>query len=172
VNNPIRLLLGWYAFIPDRFPPLSLLLAYWMVGAFFMATKRYAEYKYIGDTERAASYRKSFRYYDEDRLLVSMFFYTAACALCSGIFIVRYKLELILSIPFLAGCFGYYMKLGLQPDSPVQNPERLHKERGFFIYMILTTTIFILLMFTDIPVLYTLFNVTPASLEPLWKVSW
>ena len=44
VNNPIRLLLGWFALIPDRFPPISLLLAYWMVGAFFMAMKRFAEY--------------------------------------------------------------------------------------------------------------------------------
>src|SRR3989440_12302560 len=90
VNNPLRLLLGWFVLIPDRFPPLSLILAYWMVGAFFMATKRFAEYRRIGDREVAAQYRKSFGYYTEERLLVSMFFYVAMCALFAGIFIVRY----------------------------------------------------------------------------------
>ena len=37
LNNPIRLALGWHAVVTDRVPPLSLILAYWMIGAFFMA---------------------------------------------------------------------------------------------------------------------------------------
>ena len=49
VNNPIRLALAWYALIPELFPPLSLLLAYWMVGGFVMTAKRFAEYRSIGD---------------------------------------------------------------------------------------------------------------------------
>ena len=32
INNPIRLFLGWFPLIPDRVPPLSLVLSYWMVG--------------------------------------------------------------------------------------------------------------------------------------------
>ena len=52
-NNPIRLALGWYALIPELFPPVSLLLAYWMVGAFFMTAKRFAEYRSIGDAHSA-----------------------------------------------------------------------------------------------------------------------
>ena len=52
------------------FRPLSLALSYWMVGAFFMATKRYAEYRHIGDPAVAAAYRKSFQHYTEERLLV------------------------------------------------------------------------------------------------------
>ena len=127
VNNPLRLLLGWFVLMTDRFPPLSLILAYWMVGAFFMATKRFAEYRRIGDREVAAQYRKSFGYYTEERFLVSMFFYVAMCALFAGIFMVRYHAELILFIPVAAGFFAYYLKLGLQDDSPVQNPERLFR---------------------------------------------
>jgi 4-hydroxybenzoate polyprenyltransferase len=51
INNPIRLLLGWFSLIPDRFPPLSLALCYWMVGALFMATKRLAEHVFLcGDS--------------------------------------------------------------------------------------------------------------------------
>ena len=55
VNNPLRLFLGWFALIGDKFPPLSLTLAYWMVGAFFMATKRFAEYRHIDDPDTAAT---------------------------------------------------------------------------------------------------------------------
>ena len=158
INNPIRLLLGWFALVPTEFPPISLILAYWMAGAFFMAIKRFAEYRHIGDKQVAASYRRSFAHYDDARLLVSIMFYATAGALCIGIFMVRYKLELILSVPFLAGFFAYYMRLGLQPDSPVQNPEKLYKERGFFAYAILAATVFVALMFTDIPACYEMFQ--------------
>src|SRR5204863_3711874 len=60
VNNAIRLFLGWFALIADRVPPLSLALSYWMIGAFFMAMKRYAEYRHIGDAKVAGAYRRSF----------------------------------------------------------------------------------------------------------------
>jgi 4-hydroxybenzoate polyprenyltransferase len=168
VNNPIRLFLGWFALIPNKVPPLSLVLAYWMVGAFFMATKRFAEYRHIGDPDIAAKYRKSFGYYSENRLLVSMFFYAITCALFVGIFIVRYRLELILFVPVAAGFFAYYLRLGLQDHSPVQHPEKLYRERGFLLYTILSGVLFVLLMFTHVPMLYNLFNVEPARLDPLW----
>lgn len=168
INNPIRLLLGWFALVTGRFPPLSLAIAYWMIGAFFMAMKRYAEYRHIGDPRVAAAYRRSFAYYTEDRLLISLFFYATACALFSGIFIVRYHPELILFVPFAAGLFAYYMKLGLQPDSPTQNPEKLYKQRGFVAYLIVCFTVFVTLMFTSIPMIYDLFNVAPSGVTPLW----
>ena len=170
VNNPLRLFLGWFALVADKLPPLSLTLAYWMVGAFFMATKRFAEYRHIGDPEVAAQYRKSFGYYTEERLLVSMFFYAIMCALFMGVFIVRYHVELILFVPVAAGFFAYYLKLGLKDNSPVQNPEKLYKERGFLLYMTLSVVLFVLLMFTNIPVLYDLFNIGPSPLAPLWTL--
>jgi len=170
VNNPIRLFLGWFALVTFRVPPLSLAIAYWMLGAFFMAMKRFAEYRHIGDRRVAAAYRRSFEFYTEERLLVSLFFYATTCALFAGIFIVRYHLELILFTPFGAGVFAYYLHIGMLPNSPVQNPEKLYRQRGFFAYMVLTTLVFILLMFTSIPVLYDLFNVEPAQMEPLWTL--
>jgi decaprenyl-phosphate phosphoribosyltransferase len=60
VNNPIRLLLGWYATGITILPPTSLLLAYWMVGAFFMAIKRLAEFRMINNPQTSAAYRQSF----------------------------------------------------------------------------------------------------------------
>lgn len=168
INNPIRLLLGWFPLIHDLVPPLSLVLSYWMAGAFFMAIKRFAEYRSIGDRAVAIRYRRSFKHYTEERLLVSLFFYTTAASLFAGVFIVRYHLELILAIPLGAGLFAYYMWLGLKPDSPVQNPERLYQERGFVAYGVLCLGVFVLLMFTHVPALYTAFNVDLVKTDPLW----
>jgi len=170
INNPIRLLLGWFALVTDVLPPMSLVLSYWMVGAFFMATKRFAEYRHIADPQRAAAYRRSFAHYTEERLLVSLFFYATACALFAGIFIVRYHLELILFVPVAAGLFAYYFKIGLQPNSPVQNPEKLYKVPHFLTYAVLSVVLFIVLMFTNIPVMYEWFNVNPSNVDPLWTI--
>ena len=169
-NNPLRLALGWFALIPDRFPPVSLALSYWMVGAFFMAMKRLAELRHIRDRAALGEYRKSFRYYTEERLLVSILFYASACALFGGIFIVRYRLELILFVPLLAGFMAYYFKIGMQPDSAAQHPERLHHERGFVLYTAACLAAFVLLMFTSIPALYQWFRVEPANITPLWTI--
>ena len=51
INNPLRLLLGWSAVLAGMLPPSSILMAYWMGGAFLMAVKRYAEYRFINDPE-------------------------------------------------------------------------------------------------------------------------
>jgi 4-hydroxybenzoate polyprenyltransferase len=169
-NNAVRLLLGWFPLIQDRVPPVSLVLSYWMVGAFFMATKRFAEYRHIGDRKVAAAYRGSFSFYTDERLLVSMVFYATACALFAGIFIVRYHLELILFAPIAAGMFAYYLHIGLLPNSPVQNPEKLYRQRGFFAYMVCAAVLFVVLMFTSIPAMYDLFNVEPTLTRPLWTL--
>jgi 4-hydroxybenzoate polyprenyltransferase len=170
VNNPIRLMLGWFALIVHQVPPISLVISYWMIGAFFMAMKRYAEYRHINNRAVAAAYRRSFAYYTEERLLISLVFYATACALFAGIFIVRYHLELILFTPLAAGLFAYYMKIGLQPNSPVQNPEKLYRERGFAAYLVVCLGVFLLLMFTSIPAMYDLFNVRPSGASPLWTL--
>jgi len=169
-NNAVRLLLGWFPLISDRFPPVSLILSYWMIGAFFMAIKRLAEYRHLANPAVAAAYRRSFRHYNEERLLVSVLFYATSCALFAGIFIVRYHLELILFAPVAAGVFAYYLKIGMQPNSPVQNPEKLYRERGFLAYMVVSLVLFVVLMFTSVPVLYDWFNVEPATADPLWTL--
>lgn len=170
INNPIRLLLGWFALISNTVPPLSLVLAYWMLGAFFMATKRYAEYRHIADPAVAASYRRSFQHYTEPRLLISMFFYALTCAAFGGIFVVRYHLELILFMPVAAGLLAFYLSLGMKADSPTQNPEKLYKERSFMAYLVFSAVVFVLLMFTSVPFLYDVFNVEPSTAAPLWTI--
>lgn len=169
VNNPLRLMLGWFTISDGDLPPMSLILSYWLVGAFFMASKRFAEYRQIGDKSVASAYRKSFAYYDDNRLLVSMFFYASGAAMLLGIFIIRYHLELILSVPFIAGFFSMYMKVTLKEDSAVQNPEKLYKESALMAYLVVCLVVFIGLMFVSIPSLYEVFNVTPSAVPALWQ---
>lgn len=169
INNPLRLMLGWFAVTQVGVPPMSLLIAYWMVGAFFMATKRFSEYRAINEAATAGAYRRSFRYYDENKLLISMFFYATASALFLGVFIIRYQLELILSIPLIAGFFSFYMHVALKQGSAAQAPERLYQERGLMAYLVVCLVVFMGLMFVRIPMLYDLFNVRASGVPPLWE---
>ena len=169
VNNPIRLGLGWFAAGQTAIPPLSLLISYWMVGAFFMGAKRFSEFRSIGDPVRAAAYRSSFRHYDENKLLISLFFYATATALFLGIFIVRHHLELILAIPLVAGFFSYYLHVALKTDSAAQAPERLYRERGLMLYLAACVVVMIALMFVHIPILYDWFGAEPTKIPPLWQ---
>ncbi|MBN1912578.1 MAG: UbiA prenyltransferase family protein [Pirellulales bacterium] len=170
INNPIRLALGWFVVTAATIPPVTLVVSYWMIGAFLMASKRFAEYRSIADPQRAAAYRASFRHYDENRLLVSMAFYSTAAALFLGMFIIRYHLELILCIPLIAGFFSLYYRLALSDGSAAQAPERLYKERGLMAYSVVCLVVFLALMFIEIPVLYKWFNVEPSSVQALWKI--
>lgn len=160
VNNPLRLLLGWYATGTTVIPTLSLIMAYWMLGAFFMAVKRFAEYRRIGDPGTAGRYRGSFVYYNQERLLVSIVYYAAAFGLFFGIFLIRYRIELLLSVPFLAGFMAMYIHLGYKDDSPVQYPERLYKQKSLIAYMVFCLALLTALMFVDIPWLADLFQPT------------
>lgn len=160
VNNPLRLLLGWYATGILVLPPVSLVLAYWMVGAFFMAVKRFAEYRRIGDPQISSEYRQSFRHYTETRLLVSIIYYAVSFGLFFGIFLMRYKMEMILSIPFIAGFIAWYIHLGFLENSPTQYPEQLYLQKGFTIYCVCCGIILQLLLFADFPFLYILFEST------------
>jgi decaprenyl-phosphate phosphoribosyltransferase len=169
VNNPLRLALGWFAVSAREVPPVSLLLAYWFVGAFFMATKRFAEYRAIGDGKVAAAYRRSFARCDDNRLLVSMFCYATATALFLGVFIIRYHLELILSVPFIACFFGYYMHVALKPNSAAASPEKLYREKGLMLYLVICVAVFVGLMFVKIDGLYRLLNVETSRVPTLWK---
>ena len=160
INNPLRLLLGWYATGIEVIPPLSLIMAYWMLGAFFMAVKRLAEYRRFNDAALAEIYRSSFGHYNEQRLLVSTTYYGVAFGLFFGIFLIRYRIELLVSIPFLAGFIAWYIHLGFKEDSPTQYPEQLYRQLGFVLYVIGCLVLMILLLFLDLPWLRDLFEPT------------
>lgn len=168
INNPIRFAAGWFIFSPalglpgskwdldwiNTFPPISIIIAYWMGGAFLMATKRFAEYRLIGDPLVAGQYRRSFRFYTENSLLVSMFFYAITSAFFLGIFLIKDRIELLASFPFFALLFSWYLRIGLLTDSPVQGSEKLYTRKWFMLYLVLFTILLCVLMFVRIPWLH------------------
>ncbi len=166
INNPLRLVVGWYCTGIQVLPPASLVVAYWMVGAFFMAVKRFAEFRRIDDAARAAAYRRSFGHYNEERLLVSITYYAVAFGLFFGIFLQRYRIELILSIPFIAGFFAWYIHLGFLSDSPAQYPEKLFRQTGFTAYAILCVVVMVGLLFWDVPMIGRIFAPTIPTKSP------
>ncbi|WP_200821125.1 UbiA family prenyltransferase [Oceanicoccus sp. KOV_DT_Chl] len=151
MNNPLRFLMGWSAVIAGTLPPSSILLAYWMGGAFLMAVKRYAEFRFIDDLNVAASYRRSFASYSAEKLLLSCFFYAINASFFLAIFLIKYRIEFLLSFPFFAILFTWYLALGMKSDSPAQNPEKLLAERPFVGFVVLLVMIIILLYLVDIP---------------------
>jgi decaprenyl-phosphate phosphoribosyltransferase len=160
VNNPLRMLAGWFIAGTSSVAPASLLLSYWMVGCYFMGMKRYAEYRDIADPARAAAYRKSFAFYSEERLLVSVMFYGTSAMLFLGAFIMRYKLELILSFPFVALVMAIYLSLAFRKDSAVQRPEGLWREPTLMVAVLACTVVIGILLLVRIPVLSQVFSPT------------
>lgn len=157
VNNPLRMLAGWYLVTSTVVPPVSLLLSYWMVGCYFMAIKRFAEFREINDARRSGAYRRSFKYYDERRLLISIVFYASHAMLFFGAFIMRYRLELILAFPFVALVMAVYLSMAYKPDSAVQRPEGLYREVGLVSTVALCAAVMIVLLFVDISLMHTVF---------------
>ena len=158
VNNPIRILQGWFIVSHEPLPPSSLVLGYWMGGAFLMGIKRYAELRFLGTGETVGLYRRSFRHYTEESLLISSFFYGMSAALFLGVFLVKYRIELLLSLPLLAILFTWYLYIGMKEDSVAQHPERLYQERAFGAYVGLVVVVVALLLYIDIPALRWFLN--------------
>jgi decaprenyl-phosphate phosphoribosyltransferase len=158
LNNPIRLVMGWTAVIQDALPPSSILLAFWMGGAFLMTIKRFAEYRFIDDPQRAGDYRRSFAFYSEEKLLTAAFFFALCCAFFLGVFLVKYRIEFLLIFPFLALLFSWYLAIGLRPESPAQTPEKLHGEHLFMLFVVALCALIALLLLIDIPVLQILMD--------------
>jgi decaprenyl-phosphate phosphoribosyltransferase len=164
VNNPIRMLAGWFIAGTASVAPASLLLSYWMVGCYFMAMKRYAEFRDIADQPRAAAYRKSFAYYTEERLLVSIMFYGSAAMLFLGAFALRYRLELVLAFPLVSLVMAIYLMIAFRPNSAVQRPEGLYKEPLLMVAVVVTSLVICFALLVDVPVLQKVFNPTAPTI--------
>jgi decaprenyl-phosphate phosphoribosyltransferase len=159
INNPIRFCLGWFIIAPTIFPPSSILMAYWMAGAFLMATKRFGELRFIDNPQLAGLYRKSFIKYTERRLLISIFFYAMTSCFFLGIYLIKHKIELLLSFPFIALLFSWYLNIAFEKDSVTQRPEKLYTRKYFMTYIILLCLGILFLMFVNLDFLnYFLIN--------------
>jgi 4-hydroxybenzoate polyprenyltransferase len=160
INNPIRMLAGWFIVTDLTIAPSSLLLSYWMIGCYFMALKRYAEFRNIGDAKRAAAYRKSFAHFTSDRLLVSVMFYGSAAMLFFGACCMRYRLELILAFPAIALVMALYLSVAMKDNSAAQNPEKLYREPALMASVIGAALVIVVLLTIDLPVMQRIFTPT------------
>lgn len=151
INNPIRFILGWCTVVDNVIPPSSILIAYWMGGAFLMTVKRYSEFRYIGDSRLAGLYRKSFTYYDEKSLLLSAFFYALTALFLLGVFLIKYRIEFLIAVPFLSILFVWYLHLGMAGESVAQAPEKLYRQKAFVAYIAFLSVLLIVLAIINIP---------------------
>ena len=80
-----------------------------------MAVQRHVEYRLIDNRERAGLCRKSFQRYSEKSLLASGVFYALTSVFFCGIFLIKYRVELVLAMPFLCGIVLSPSLYGLGP---------------------------------------------------------
>ena len=172
INNPIRLLLGWAMVESTTLPPSSLLLGYWMVGAFLMCAKRLGEFREIVATSGTAVlgfYRRSFRHYSQESLMVSCFVYAMLSAFMLAIFLIKYRTEYIIVFPCITGLFAVYLWLATRAGSVAQRPERLFHSRRLTVMLASTVVAFVIGTFVDMPLLAT-FLASPSfiSIPNMW----
>jgi 4-hydroxybenzoate polyprenyltransferase len=148
INNPIRLLAGWLI-VSSTVPPVSLLLSYWLVGCYFMTLKRYAEYRRLEEDDSLRQYRTSLAFFTPERLLALVLFYASSAMLFFGAFLMRYRVELVLSFPFIAVVMAIYFGLACKRDSPAEHPEKLYREGKLMLAVVCCTVVMIVCLVVD-----------------------
>jgi len=156
INNPLRLMIGWAMIDPTTLPPSSIILTYWAGGAFLMAAKRLSEFREITAShgrELLERYRASFAGYSEISLTVSCFVYALVTSFFLAIFLIKYRVEYLLTVPVLIALFGHYLALSMGPASTAQRPEKLFKERTLIALVSLLAVTFLFATYVNIPAL-------------------
>lgn len=154
INNPLRLMIGWTMIDPTTLPPGSIILSYWLGGAFLMGAKRLSEYREIVASHGKAlleRYRASFTGYTETSLTVSCFVYAMLSSFFLAVFLLKYRIEYLLLMPLIVALFGHYLALSMQPGSSAQKPEKLFRELGLIVLVLLLAVGFVLTTFFDVP---------------------
>jgi decaprenyl-phosphate phosphoribosyltransferase len=158
VNNPIRLSIGWHSLVSDLPVPVSAFIGFWGIGVFIMALKRYSEMTLISDDRLLGMYRKSFKHWTTQKLLVFSMVGALTGATFMGIFLVRNRVEYIFLFPFLIWIFAEYLKLSLNLNPASYAPEKLMKDKKLVTLSLLLGGFFIFFTFYSVPMLETILN--------------
>jgi 4-hydroxybenzoate polyprenyltransferase len=156
INNPLRLMIGWTMIDPTTLPPASIILMYWAGGAFLMAAKRLSEFREITASHGRAlleKYRASFAGYSEISLTVSCLVYALVASFFLAIFVIKYRVEYLLTVPVIIGLFAKYLALSMRPGSAAQKPEKLFRERSLMGMVVLLALLFFATTYVNIPAL-------------------
>ncbi|MDB5930957.1 MAG: putative rane protein [Polaromonas sp.] len=158
LNNPIRMMLGWAMIEHATVAPVSLLLAYWMGGAFLMGAKRLSEYREItsepGGVALLHRYRRSFQHYTEERLTISCFVYALFSTFLMGVFLIKYRIEYLVAFPFIILMFAHYLSLSMRSGSVAQKPEKLFREKRLMGISAAALVALAVVSFVDLPSLH------------------
>ena len=148
-NNPIRFLIGWFAFAPKGiFPPVSLLLSWWSFGNFLMVAKRLSEFRFL--KEKAGDYRTSHKRYTRNYLLFGMAASAAICLLSFLYLAHSLKLQTFYMIlPFLLVLFFLFFLKTMSEAEVMEEPEKLLISPKFALLTIVLILMFVLSYFID-----------------------
>jgi len=148
-NNPIRFLIGWFAFSQSNtFPPILLLLCWWAFGNLLMESKRLSELRFL--KEKAGDYRASLKKYREKSLILNMALSAAISFATYIYFAVIFKLQSF--IYFSPLIFLYFLLIfikTLREKEVMEEPERLMRDFRFSIYTFFLILLFFLSFFVD-----------------------
>ena len=156
INNPLRLTIGWAMVDPTTLPPASMILTFWAGGAFLMAAKRLSEFREIvADHGRQLleKYRASFAGYSEISLIVSCLVYSLTSSFFLAVFLIKYRIEYLLTVPVVIALFADYLALSMKPGSSAQRPEKLFRERRLIVLVALLAGLFLVTTVVNIPLL-------------------
>jgi len=150
-NNPIRFLIGWFAFAsPEVWPPLSILVGWWAFGNFLMIAKRLSEFRLL--KERAGDYRNSLRRYSEGALMFGMAASALIFFLAFFYFAYTFELEtLFFFSPLVVVYFFLFFRKTMKEDEVMEEPERLFMHLKFALYTLFLIALFVLSAFLDKP---------------------
>lgn len=158
-NNPIRLWLGWYALVPAKgvtWPvvPLTIVLAWWSFGALLMTGKRYAEFRFIGNDEVSGNYRRSFRVYTNQSLVIAMITYANLFCFCAGLAVATHRElhPLVWVFPMILLAIIAYFRHAMSEIGARLEPEQLLKNPWIVAATIATAALSVWLLRTGAPV--------------------
>lgn len=152
VNNPIRILIGWFAVSESLiFPPFAFLMLFWALGAVMMSAKRYAELKYFLDYNGKVSphlYRNSYKVYSLQRIFLMVLFYLIATVVLFTFLSIKFRNGLLLSLPIILVYFIWFLMIMKEKNSPFRDPESIFAKKPLF--SLAALMILLILMFSTI----------------------
>jgi hypothetical protein len=96
-------------------------------------------------------YRASFKDYSEISLNVSCLVYGLLANFFLAIFLVKYRIEYLLVMPFVIALFAQYLILSMKKGSAAQSPEKLFEERSLIMTVFYLVTAFVAASFIHVP---------------------
>ena len=86
-------------------------------------------------------------------MTASCFVYALLSSFFLAIFLVKYRIEYLLTVPVIIALFTRYLVLSMLTSSLSRNPENLFHERGLVVLVALLAAVFALMTLIDVPAL-------------------